>query len=124
MVTTDDVAKVVLDRLEAVTSASTIVPGDFWYDRGPDAPAGYPYVVFKVEVGKPEYTSGDFVLHPFTVRLGGYCPISVSGASTQNVEKLFRDALTTVTANTALRAVSLRNTGEGVISGKEAAAKG
>lgn len=124
MVTPDDVAKVVLDRLAAVTSSSTICPGGHWFDRGPDDPAGYPYDVFRVEAGPARIVSEFYCFQSWTIRLAGYAPVGETGVTVANVEKLFLDALITDAANTALRAVSLRNTGEAVIHGLQSAAEG
>lgn len=115
MITVDDIGKVVLDRLAAVTSSATICPGGHWFARGPDDPAGYPYDVFGVSAGGSRIVSGDFYTQEFLIQIAGYCPVGATGVTVANVEKLFYDAITTDTANVALRAVSLRNTGEAVL---------
>ena len=124
MVTIDDIATVVAARLAAVVGASTTCPGGHWFGRGPDSPSGYPYDVFAVEAQAARATSGALYDQTFVVRLAGYCPIGDTGVNVQAVAQLFHDALVSIAANTAIRAVSLRSATEKVLAGRPSAARG
>lgn len=125
MVTADDVAGlVVLARLAAVTDYETILPGAAWFGRAPDGPAGYPYSVFQLEAGEAKLSSGGLYVQAWNVRLGAYAPVGATGVSPLNVQKLFHDALVTEAANTALRAIAMRNGTEKVLHGRPLAARG
>lgn len=107
-----------------MSGSATTCPGGHWFDRGPDTPADYPYDVFKVEAQAARMTSGSLYDQTFTVRLGGYCPIGDTGVDVQAVSQLFHNALVSDAANTALRAVSLRNATEKVLVGKPGVSRG
>ena len=124
MITVDDIAGVVLARLAATDPGNTICPGGHWFDRGPDAPAGYPYDVFKIEARPPRMTTGAPYDGVFVVRIAGYCPLGDSGVNPQAVEQLFHNALLTLAACTAMLALSLRNVTERVLVGRPSTAKG
>lgn len=118
MVTVDDIAKVVSDRLKAVIGQDTTCPGGHWFDRGPDNPASYPYDVFRVEAGEAEQFSGAIYVQHFTVTIAGYCPMGASGVDTQAVEQLFHNALVSESATAALRSATLRNATDKVLHAK------
>lgn len=123
MITLDDVAKVVLDRLAAQAGYAATVPGKAWPDRGPDTPDGYPYIVSKIEAGPCKNTSGPTYTQPWTVRTAAYCPLG-GGVTAQAVEQLMNDALASDAAQTALRAASLRNNTEKCLFAKVASGRG
>ncbi len=115
----------VLTRLAAVASSSTTCPGGHWFDRGPDDPTGYPYDVFKVEAGAPKNSTGGLYSQVWTLRLAAYAPIGDLGASSvQATQQLFNNAFVSTAAITALRAISLRNASEKIVSAKIAAGRG
>lgn len=109
MVTQDDVAALVLARTAATSGFSDAVPGGAWYDRGPDVPTAYPYVVFKIEPGPVESFSGDLHLKQFSVRAAAYCPVGQSGVNQQTVQQSLNTALVSTAANAWFQAQALRN---------------
>jgi hypothetical protein len=118
MVTVDDVADVVKDRLAAHAAFGTAVPGGAWFGRGPDEPAGHPYTVFQVEAARRQDTSGDAYVQAFTVRLAAYAPVGATGVNPQSVQTATGDALASTTGNAALQVMALRNASEKVIQGR------
>lgn len=117
MVTVDDVAKVVGDRLAAVAAYVSAVPGGSWFGRGPDAPS-YAYTVFQVEAARRQDFSGDATVQAFTVRLATYAPVGASGVDPQAIQQSMGDALTSAAGVAALQVMSLRNASEKVLAGR------
>lgn len=88
MIRAGDISAAVRSALEAAPTWATLCPGGYWYDRGPDDPDGYPYVVAKVERGETRKTSGDAGTVRFTVRVAAYCPVGASGVDPDALEGL------------------------------------
>lgn len=115
MVTVDDVAGALKTRLAATSGYTAAIPGGTWLDRGPDAPAGYPYLVLKIEPGEAELFSGSASLQPFTVTLAAYCPVGASGVNVATVEQVLNTAMASQAGNAALQAANLRNAGDKIL---------
>lgn len=120
MITLDDIAKVVKDRHEAVTSFTTIVPGGIRWLRHDDIPSSGIYIVFQIKGGPNRLTTGAGYVQIWTVDAAAYMPIGDSSTNAQNVEQVLHAALVTTGANTSLLAVSLRNASEKVLAGRVA----
>lgn len=113
MITPDDVAKVVGDRAAGVANFTTYVPGGCFFDRGPDTPGSYPYVVFKLEMGDLKVTSGSAYVQNCRVRIAAYSPVGTG--TPQSIALAFFECYGTQAANTALIAVAFRNATEKVL---------
>ena len=120
MITADDIAGlVVLARTAAVTGYATTLPGASWYGRGPsNDPAGYPYDVFQIEPGPVKNSTGGGYTQVWTVRRAAYAPVGATGVDVNAVLKLYNDALVSTAAQTALRAIAMRNATEKVLRAK------
>lgn len=119
MITWDDIAGAVIARQAAVTGYSTTLPGGAYAGRGPSTdPAGYPYSVAQIESGPAKSDGGNGYVQTWTVKLAAYAPIGDTGVSPQSVEQLFNNALVSATGIAGLRAASLRNAGDKILSAK------
>lgn len=106
MITPDDVSSLVGDRTAAVANYAAAVPGGTFFDRGPDAPSDYPYMVFKLEFGELVTTSGPLYTQNVRVRSAAY---SVPGqGSPQDVALALFECFGTVDANTAIVGTLMR----------------
>ncbi len=124
MVTVDDIADILKTRVEATTGFATRLPGGWWFDRGPDAPDGYPFAVVKVEFGRPNSTSGSKYTQTATIRIAVYGPVGLTGVDIALTQQFIATAVMSDAALTAFRAASLRNSGDKIISVTPAAPRG
>lgn len=115
MVTVDDLADAIGDRLAATTNYSTYVPGGTWLGRAPATPADYPYVVMEIDAGDAEVSSGSLSLQRFEVRVSAYCPVGDASTNINAVSQTLNTALASAAGNTALQGASLRNAGDKIL---------
>lgn len=118
MITVDDIAKVVTDRLAAVASVGTAIPGGCYFGRGPDPTSSYPYGVFQVEAGAADLLFESHYLQSFNVPFSVYAPIGASGSDPNAVAEALLQALAGDSANTAFRSASLRNSSETILASR------
>lgn len=124
MITVDDIAGAVKARCDAVTNFTTAVPGAAWFGTGPDAPAGYPYLVFTVEAGEARVASGTAYVQAFVAKLAAYAPVGASGVNPQNVAKALDECFGTAAGQTAMKASVLRNAAERILHSRPLAPSG
>lgn len=115
MITVDDLAGVIGARLELADPGGTIFPGQVWFGRGPDTPAGYPYVVFEVAAGPARMYSGSVYSQTWTVKGAAYCQQGATG-SMQAVQQALNTALVSQAAQLAWADVTLRTANDLILS--------
>lgn len=109
MILTSDLAERVVAALAA--KASTL-PGGAHHGRGPDTPSSYPYVVFRLEAGEPEFTSGPAYFQKWRVYAAAYVSLGASPA-VLDVQKALAGALCVGTTPPTVG--PLRNASESVM---------
>ncbi len=115
MITADDVAKLVGDRLQATSSFVLSVPGGIWNQRANNTPSNYPYAVAKYTAAPPIASFDDVYCQAWTVQIAAYCPIGIPGLDPAAVQQALFAGLCTEAAMAALQATGLRNATEHVM---------
>lgn len=122
MITPDDVGKLIGDRTEDVSNYAAAVPGGTFFDRGPDDPAAYPYMIFKLEFGELVTTSGPLSTQNVRVRAATY---SAPGAGNpQTVALALFECFGTQAANLAIIGTAMRNGNDKPLSCRPAISRG
>ncbi len=111
MITSDDMAKAVTVRIAANGTAATIFPGSWWFNRGPDNPAGYPYLIFELKAQRKMIWSGSVYGQEWELRCRAYAD---DQTKTVGVEQLLETLFGTDAANVAMRASTFRTAADGI----------